>query len=358
MGMLLGASIKMVVRDRQSLFWALIFPLIFLAIFRMFSFDDLDRTDLLVVADESLPVQATLVTALRGVDFLDVEVRAGVDEAAALVAFEEEGFDAALFVAASGAPGGSVDALLLNAVNDPIGHAVTEGAIASVVDDVNATLVNAPRVIAFEARAAKVEVESYFEFLAPGIIGMGLMTFGVIGLAASLSRYREEGVLRRVRATPLAPWKFSASVVMAHLLVAVAQVVVLIGIAYALGANLVNSGLAGFLLVSLLGTFVFLNLGAIVAGRVQGRGAVESVANGITMPMMFLSGSFFPTSGLPQPVQWFVELLPLTHMLRALRSIGLDHQQIWEQGPELAVLMAWAVGTFLLARATFRFQDA
>ena len=356
MGMLLGASIKMVVRDRQSLFWALIFPLIFLGIFRMFSFDDLGETDLLVAADQSSPVQAALVSALQDVDFLDVEVRADLDEAAALLAFEDEGFDAALFVTPGAA--GSVDALLLNAVNDPIGHAVTEGAIASVVDDVNAALVDAPRVIAFEARAADVEVESYFEFLAPGIIGMGLMTFGVIGLAASLSRYREEGVLRRVRATPLAPWKFSASVVTAHLLVGVVQVVILIAIAYALGANLVNSGLLGFLLISLLGTFVFLNLGAIVAGRVQGRGAVESAANAITMPMMFLSGSFFPTSGLPQPVQWFVELLPLTHMLRALRSIGLDHQQIWQQGPELAVLVAWAIGSFLLARATFQLRDA
>ncbi len=356
MGMLLGASIKMVVRDRQSLFWALIFPLIFLGIFRMFSFDDLGETDLLVAADQSSPVQAALVSALQDVDFLDVEVRADLDEAAALLAFEDEGFDAALFVTPGAA--GSVDALLLNAVNDPIGHAVTEGAIASVVDDVNAALVDAPRVIAFEARAADVEVESFFEFLAPGIIGMGLMTFGVIGLAASLSRYREEGVLRRVRATPLAPWKFSASVVTAHLLVGVVQVVILIAIAYALGANLVNSGLLGFLLISLLGTFVFLNLGAIVAGRVQGRGAVESAANAITMPMMFLSGSFFPTSGLPQPVQWFVELLPLTHMLRALRSIGLDHQQIWQQGPELAVLVAWAIGSFLLARATFQLRDA
>jgi len=57
-------------------------------------------------------------------------------------------------------------------------------------------------------------------------------------------------------------------------------------------------------------------------------------------------------------VQWFVELLPLTHMLRALRSIGLDHQQIWQQGPELAVLVAWAIGSFLLARATFQLRDA
>ena len=83
MGVLLGASIKMVVRDRQSLFWALIFPVLFLGIFRMFSFDDLGSTDLLVVAEESSPAESALVSALRDVEFLDVDVRVDLDEAAA-----------------------------------------------------------------------------------------------------------------------------------------------------------------------------------------------------------------------------------------------------------------------------------
>ena len=245
MHQLLVASIKMVFRDKQSLFWALIFPIIFLGVFRIVSFDN--------------------YTPSPGITF--------------------------------------------------------------------------------------------FEFVAPGIIGMGLLSFNVIGLAGSLSRYREEGVLRRLRATPLKPWKFSFSVICAHLLIAFAQVFVLLGVTYILGVYLISYGLVRFVFVAMLGTFIFLNLGAIVAQYVHGRGAVESAANAITLPMMFLSGSFFPTSQLPHFVQWIVEILPLTHMLRALRSIGLDQDPIGQQIDAIIILLIWGVVSFIFARSIYRLQD-
>ncbi len=242
---LLMASIKMVFRDKQSLFWALIFPIIFLGVFRLVSFEN--------------------YTPAPGITF--------------------------------------------------------------------------------------------FEFVAPGIIGMGLMSFNVIGLAGSLSRYREEGVLRRIRATPLKPWKFSISVICAHLLIAFIQIFVLLGITYIFGVDLVSYGVVRFIVVSMLGTFVFLNLGAIVAQYVSGRGAVESAANAITLPMMFLGGSFFPTSQLPGLVQWVVEILPLTHMLRALRSIALYQEPIDQQISAIIILLIWGVLSFLIARSIYRLQD-
>jgi len=198
---------------------------------------------------------------------------------------------------------------------------------------------------------------TFFEFLAPGIIGMGLLSFNVIGLAGSLSRYREEGVLRQLRATPLKPWTFSVSVICAHLIVALIQIFVLLGVTYILGVDLISYGLVRFVFVAMLGTFIFLNLGAIVAQYVHGRGAVESAANAVTLPMLILSGSFFPTSQFPQFVQWFVEILPLTHMLRALRSIGLSQDPINEQIFAIIVLLIWSVISFVFARSIYRLQD-
>ena len=157
--------------------------------------------------------------------------------------------------------------------------------------------------------------------------------------------------------TPLPPWKFFSSVLGAHLLVATAQVVVLALVAELLGAHVLRGGLA-FLLVAVYGTLIFLNIGVIVAGKVQGRGAVEGAANAITMPMMFLSGSFFPTTSLPAAVRPIVELLPLTHMLSALRGLALDGESIVDQWPALLVMTGWVLGTFLLARVSFRFGDA
>ncbi|MEX2445844.1 MAG: ABC transporter permease, partial [Dehalococcoidia bacterium] len=181
--------------------------------------------------------------------------------------------------------------------------------------------------------------------------------FATISLAGSLSRYREEGVLRRIRATPLPPWRFFSSVIGAHLLVAFVQVLVLALVAEALGGNVLRGGVP-FILVAVFGTLIFLNLGVIIAGRVQGRGAVEGAANAITLPMMFLSGSFFPTSALPSAVQPFVELLPLTHMLTALRGLALDGDSLIEQWPALAVMALWVLGTFALARVAFSFEEA
>ena len=185
---------------------------------------------------------------------------------------------------------------------------------------------------------------------------MGLMTFATISLAGSLSRYREEGVLRRIRATPLPPWRFFSSVLGAHILVSLMQVIVLAIVAQLLGGRVFNGGI-WLILVAVYGTVIFLNIGVIIAGRVHGRGAVEGAANAITMPMMFLSGSFFPVSSLPAAVQPIVALLPLTHMLNAMRALALDHESILEQWPELLIMTAWVVGTLLLARWSFQYRD-
>src|SRR5690606_16875382 len=163
--------------------------------------------------------------------------------------------------------------------------------VSAIVDQVNLNLQGGRPPIAYGASRVDAETFSFFEFIGPGIIGMGLMTFATISLAGSLSRYREEGVLRRIRATPLPPWRFFASVLGAHLVVATVQVLVLATVAELLGANVLRGGVA-FILIAIFGTLIFLNIGVIIAGRVRGRGAVEGAANAVTMPMMFLSGAF------------------------------------------------------------------
>lgn len=353
---LIAASLKMVIRDRQSIFWALAFPMLFLGVFRLFSFDSAGTTDLVVVADTRSEAGAALVRALEGVSFLKVDVQPELTETRVLQVLKDGDADAALLLGPAPA-GGAAPAELIYAINDPIGSAITIAAIESVVDGANLALTRAPRAIVLEARSAQVRRTTFFEFLGPGIIGMGLMTFATVSLAGSLSRYREEGVLRRIRATPLAPWRFFSSVLGAHLIVAVVQVVLLALVAEALGAHVLRGGLA-FLLVAVYGTLIFLNIGVIIAGRVTGRGAVEGAANAITLPMMFLSGSFFPTDSLPRAVRPFVELLPLTHMLNALRNLALNGESIFQQWPALAVMTAWVAGTFVLARFAFSFEDA
>lgn len=355
MRILFAASLKMILRDKQSLFWALIFPVMFLGVFRLFSFDSFGTTDLLVSRDNPASAgQQALVTALQDVEFLEVDLTtAPLDEARAAQLIEDDEANAVLLVTGDG---NGVRAQLLHAISDPIGSSATEAGISSVVTSVNLNLMGGDPPIEF--LAARVDAEegmSFFEFLGPGIIGMGLMNFATISLAGSLSRYREEGVLRRIRATPLPPWRFFASVVLAHMTVAAVQVVVIALVAELLGANVLRGGIP-FLVLAVLGTVIFLNLGVIVAGLVKGRGAVEGAANAITLPMMFLSGTFFPTSQLPDVVRMAVQVLPLTHLLTSMRAL-VEGDTVISQWPHLLVLLAWILGTFVVARFSFSLDD-
>ncbi len=353
---MLAASVKMVLRDRQAIFWALAFPMIFLGVFRLFSFGTAATTDIVVVADTQTAVGEALVDALGHVEFLRVRVEPGLSDAQVLAELTGKRADVALMLAPSATAGQPATAELIDATTDPIGSAVTTAAIRSVVDGTNLRLTGVPRAIELTSRSVSVQRTTFFQFLGPGIIGMGLMTFATISLAGSLSRYREEGVLRRIRATPLPPWRFFSSVLGAHVLVSLMQVIVLAVVAQLLGAKVFAGGI-WFILVAVFGTVIFLNIGVIIAGRVQGRGAVEGAANAVTMPMMFLSGSFFPTTSLPAAVRPIVEVLPLTHMLHAMRALTLDHESLAQQWPALLVMAAWVVGTLIAARFSFSFAD-
>jgi len=351
---LFGASLKMVVRDKQALFWALIFPIMFLGVFRLFSFDSFGTTDLLVsVQDEASPAQQALVAALGESDFLDVTVaESTLDLASAEAAIEDDTASAVVLLTSEGA---EARAELIHGISDPIGASVIEAGVSSVVDNVNLQLQGGRPPIEYVAASVDAEDTTFFEFLGPGIIGMGLMNFATISLAGSLSRYREEGVLRRIRATPLPPWKFFGSVVLAHMVVAALQVVIIAVVAELLGANVLRGGIP-FLVLAVLGTVIFLNIGVIVAGLVHGRGAVEGAANAITLPMMFLAGTFFPVSQLPGAVQLAVQALPLTHLLVAMRAF-VEGESVISQWPELLILAGWIVGTAVVARFTFSLED-
>jgi ABC-2 type transport system permease protein len=353
---LLAASLKMVIRDRQAIFWALLFPILLLGVFRMFRFSGIGSTDILLSADANTPGGAALVTSLARVEGFHVRNEPGLTEAQALEELRADRADVALLFTpgAAGQPG---RAQVIDAISDPTTSSVTGAAIRSVVDGANLALTGAPPAIRLESRSARVDRPTYFQFLGPGIIGMGLMTFATISLAGSLSRYREEGVLRRIRATPLPPWRFFSAVLGAHVIVSLMQVLVLEVVAQLLGAKVFAGGL-GFILIAVYGTVIFLNIGVIIAGRVHGRGAVEGAANAVTMPMMFLSGSFIPTSSLPAAIQPVVNVLPLTHMLRAMRALTVEQQSFLDQWPALLIMTAWVLGTLLLARWSFSYADA
>jgi ABC-2 type transport system permease protein len=362
MGKLVVASIKMIYRDRQALFWSLAFPVIFAVVFGLFDFTDTPDAEFTVVAEQPSPVSQALVEGLEGVDsFTVVE---SDDPVAARGALEDGETDVVLEVpsvdpSAPGAPGPRATVeVLYNEANADVNQ-VALGAVERIVNEVNLRLagVTAPP-ISMDAQGVEGRSIDYYDYLLPGLVAMGVMNAAITGMAVAISRFREQRILKRILATPLRPVKFLTAQVLARLLLSLVQAALILAVGvYLFGATLYGSVLWLFVLVT-VANLVFLNLGFAVAGRSANPDAAQGVASAVAIPMMFLSGVFFPTDTLPQIVQTVVQYLPLTPLLEALRAVTLEGESIATTGPQLLLLGAWVAASFLIAGRLFRFARA
>lgn len=210
--------------------------------------------------------------------------------------------------------------------------------------------------VSFDAEGAIAGVD-YFEYVLPALLAIGLMNFAMVGTAASVARYRELKILKRIVVTPLPASRFIVGQVGARLVLAAVQTALIMLIGLLVGGSLGSSWPLLFL-ISTLGNLIFLSLGFAIAGRAGSVDAANNMAGLATTPLMFLSGSFFPIDSMPGWLQPVADLLPLTPLIDSMRAIALQSAGITDIGSELALIGAWIVGGLGLARATFRFNEA
>jgi ABC-2 type transport system permease protein len=189
----------------------------------------------------------------------------------------------------------------------------------------------------------------------PAYTAMIIGTTGILGLTITMSAYREKGILRRLRATPLRPYTILAAQVVVIFVMTVLGMGLLI-----LAGNLVYglrfdgdpfSVAAAFLLSSLS----FFSLGFILAGVMPTARTGQVVGMVIFYPMLFLSGAGLPLELLPDNVRQFSNFLPLTHVVTLLRGlwIGESWSQHASEGIILAALLVLGV---LISSKTFRWE--
>ena len=130
----------------------------------------------------------------------------------------------------------------------------------------------------------------------------GIMTFGVISacytnLAITLSTQREQGILKRFRGTPLPPWAYMVVTVLNSVLRALLLVGITLGVGVAFyHFDFPSRAFAPLVMVVVLGSATFCALGVAVTVLIPNADAAPAVVNGVYLPLMFISGTFFPLS--------------------------------------------------------------
>ncbi|MFC1935618.1 ABC transporter permease [Chloroflexota bacterium] len=353
------ANIKMIYRERQALFWALAFPLIFLVIFGLFNFEQGPSAELTIVDLANDEVSRGLVQGLEEIDFFELEVES--DEAVARQALADGDVGYVLIIPeglaqqAMGSEGGATLTLLYDETQIQT-NSVVRSALLRSIDQVNLAIQGAHSILGLESQSVTARSVSYFDFLLPGFVGMGVMIYGIIGIASVMALYRQQKILKRIRATPLKVRTFFTAQVLAYLLLSLVQTgIILAAGVFIFGATIYGNVAWAFPLV-VLANLTFLNLGFIVGSLSRTVDAANGLGNAVAMPMMFLSGVFFPTDGLPAVLREVVQYLPLTPLLDALRGVMLEAEPVWAFPYELGLLGLWVAVTAVVAVRVFRFE--
>ena len=106
----------------------------------------------------------------------------------------------------------------------------------------------------------------------------------------------------------------------------------------------------------LLGAVEFAGIGLLVASRASTIETVSGLMNLVMLPMWILSGVFFSNDRFPAAVQPLIQALPLTALNNALRGVMLEGATLGALLPEIGIISAWAVGSFVLALYLFRWK--
>ena len=189
----------------------------------------------------------------------------------------------------------------------------------------------------------------------PILISMLIALSAVLSLVTIVAIYREGGILKRLRATPLRPY----TILSAHVIVKLLLTAVTFGATLLAGRRFYPMGdgapLAAFTAALMLSTLSILSIGFLIASIVPTARFAQPIGSAILYPMLGLSGLFVPVDALSPWLQTVARLLPLTYAVSLLR--GIWHGDGWlAHGGDVAVLaLVFVAGTTLSGRV-FRWE--
>lgn len=357
------AMLRMSLRNRQGLFWTLFFPVMF-----MLATGLIGRTaptlDVAVVAGAPDPLGASLVETLREVPGVSVATfDAGGQAEAGLAAGDLDaaivlppGFGAAVEAAARG--GEPVVVEVMYRKNDPMVAQAVTGIIAGAVREFGIALAatNVPIRAKFTA-IGSVEA-TYLEFVLPGLVGVMIMNASLAAIGMGVTGWRDKGILKRLRATPLSPAALFGGLIANQVLIGILSVVLMLLLAIVGFEARVQLRLGPLMALVLMGLVTFLALGFLLAGLVRRPESAPPLINLITLSMMVLSGVFFPAESLPGWLQVAAGALPLTFLVDGLRHTMSAGAGWSEVAGNLAGLAVWAAAAVAVATRTFRWDGA
>lgn len=361
------SQLRMFARNRQVLFYTLLYPVFFMVMFGyLIGGNGNTQVYGTLLDQDGSTASKSFVSALNSQkEVLHLESAEGEQQAMEKLRNGDiqvfivipKGYGQQLQTAMASQGGGTPGQIIVYyAETQAAKSGMALNALSQVADGMSKQMVQYKPVVAIAPKGIESLNLQYIDFLVPGIVAMMIMSNNLNGVAGQIASWRERGVLRRMQSTPLRASTFISAQITARLVLNGLQAVILLLIGSIGFGTKVNGSwllLLGFVII---GTLAFMAIGFIIAGLAKTPESAGPIAGFISFPLMFLGGVFFPIQNMPEFLQPIVKALPISHLSTALRQImnvGAGLPQLWGEG---LTLCCWMIGAFIVASFTFKWE--
>jgi ABC-2 type transport system permease protein len=353
------ASCKMYFRNTAAIFFTMFVPIAFIGVFGLLSKSEGTSLTIDITNESHSQLSTSILSTLKSIKSFKI---ADVSRTYGSEQLGKGKVDLQLVIPENF---GTVDATgklavaqvetFYNAAKPQNGQAANL-IIGQVVSSFNDKITNTPQIVSLKSQGVQTNNLGSIDFLLPGILAISIMQLGIFSGAFAFVSLKTTGALRRIQATPTHPLNFIIAQAITRLIVGVLQVVILTGLGLWLFGFHLNGNPFEFLLVAMLGVILFLAFGFAVAGAAKDENSAAPIANLITFPMLFLSGTFFPRDAFPSWLTRVTDYFPLTYLADALRRIANEGVHLQALGQDLLGMTVWGIIMFYVAVRVFRWE--
>jgi ABC-2 type transport system permease protein len=348
-------SLLMFFRNRQSMFIAFLFPIVFLVLAWSLFGSQAGAPTLYYFDGDGSQASASFVGAMGSAGTIELQDGSGMDLAKMLkdgqvTAYLEipPGFGENIADNASGA-----GLKLYYDRSRPAANTIIS-AVQHAVNELNMGIAGAGEAVTLSPEGVATAGTNYVDFLLPGILGIAIMGSAVDLTVGFVARLRAAGIFRKLAMTPMTRVEWNISRVVTGTMIVALSIMLSLAVAWlAFGARPAINVVA--ILLMLAGSVMFIGLGMVIAYLIKGEGAANAAFT-VTLPLIFISGSIFPVDRLPSFLQALAIISPLTYLNDGLRSAMVtgNMANAWT---DLAVVSAMAVVLFGIGVVVLKWRD-
>lgn len=347
-------------RDRLALFFGIMFPLIFLAVFGLLNRGNGNVSFHIAVIDQShSQFSQQFVHQLSDSKTFKVNtsVTSFADAKEKMIRSQLEGtliLPPSFGITTHGIPTGHAQ-LYYTISNEQSGQTLA-AALQQTLQPVNAKYVNVQPPLSVQQDQLSNKSLAPFDYAFAGLLGFSIMGIGIFGPINVFPELKKQGILRRLHTTPVRVWQYFLATMFSQAITGIVSIAIQFAVAISFFHLKVVGNYLEIVLYTILSIFMILGIGLAIGGWAKNERQAAPLSNIIVFPMLFLSGTFFPRYAMPNWLQHVTNYLPLTPVIDGLRLLTTEGKHLTDIGAQLGLMGVWIVVIYIIAFRVFRWE--